>query len=329
MALWKHREKAAVWKAWVGRHRETLLGACGLPESVLRDRSRWASFLDDGLCRDTGWRLNLLAPAAARGLHGFLIRECGDSVQGWLLRDLQRIFTANGIGSIDEQEWQECGEPERMLATLPEPPEPRKLCLWVAACCRRIEDVLVDAPARRMVEVVERFAEGLADGEELRQARLAVARCGEEAPDVLRLDAFALLQVARFLVGEEAPAACANALAQAAARPPFPAAISRPPHAAAWARERAAQCDLLRDVLGNPFRATPALDPLWLAWNDGCVGKLAAALHAEKRWGDLPILADALEEAGCRDRGLLAHLRGPGPHVRGCWGVDLVVTDCR
>jgi hypothetical protein len=39
----------------------------------------------------------------------------------------------------------------------------------------------------------------------------------------------------------------------------------------------------------------------------------------------VPILADALEDAGCTDEAILAHCRGPGPHVQGCWLVDLIV----
>jgi hypothetical protein len=327
MAFWKHREKAANWKAWVGKHRQVLLDACGLPEALLRDHSAWRSFLDDGLCRANGWRLDMLSPRSARALHGFLIAECGDSVQGWLLRELQRVCTANGTRPIDDQEWQECREPERLLAALQPPPEERKLHLWVAACCRRIEPALTEPRARRMVEVAERFAEGLADDEELRQARLGVARSIEEQPSAFCPEAFAALQVARFLLGEEGPAACVDAVALVAARPAHPSAIALPPHAAARARESATQCDLLRDVIGNPFQAAPVLDALWLAWSDACIVKLARVLREEKRWSDLPILADALEEAGCRDGVLLRHLRGPGPHIRGCWAVDLLT--CR
>jgi hypothetical protein len=73
-----------------------------------------------------------------------------------------------------------------------------------------------------------------------------------------------------------------------------------------------------------PFRPAPAVDPSWLAWNGGTVAKLAAAIYDERRFGDLPILADALEEAGCADAAVLAHCREPGDHVRGCWAVDLL-----
>jgi hypothetical protein len=62
-----------------------------------------------------------------------------------------------------------------------------------------------------------------------------------------------------------------------------------------------------------------------LTWNDGIVIKLAQAIYEERAFDRLPILADALEEAGCSDTEILAHCRGPGPHVRGCWVVDLLL----
>jgi hypothetical protein len=76
-------------------------------------------------------------------------------------------------------------------------------------------------------------------------------------------------------------------------------------------------------LFGNPFRPA-ALDPAWLAWNDGSVRKMAEAIYEEGRFGDLPILADAPEDAGCADADVLAHCRAPGEHVRGCWVVDLL-----
>jgi hypothetical protein len=84
------------------------------------------------------------------------------------------------------------------------------------------------------------------------------------------------------------------------------------------------QCDLLRDIIGNPFRPI-AVEPGWLSWNDGTIPKLAQAIYEERMFDCLPILADALEEVGCSDPDLLGHLRGPGPHVRGCWVVDLIL----
>jgi hypothetical protein len=80
-------------------------------------------------------------------------------------------------------------------------------------------------------------------------------------------------------------------------------------------------CELLRDVFGNPFRPV-AFDPAWLGWTGGVVRGLAGTVYEERRFGELPVLADALEEAGCASPAVLGHCRGPGPHVRGCWVVD-------
>jgi hypothetical protein len=90
------------------------------------------------------------------------------------------------------------------------------------------------------------------------------------------------------------------------------------------ATEQRAQAALIRCIFGNPFRAAPAVDPSWLAWNGRTVIKLAAGIYEGRRFGDLPILADALEEAGCADGAILAHCRSGGEHVRGCWVVDLL-----
>ena len=57
----------------------------------------------------------------------------------------------------------------------------------------------------------------------------------------------------------------------------------------------------------------------------GTVVQLAQVIHNDRAFDRLPILADALEDAGCTDPDTLAHCRGPGPHVRGCWVVDLLL----
>jgi hypothetical protein len=60
-------------------------------------------------------------------------------------------------------------------------------------------------------------------------------------------------------------------------------------------------------------------------WNDGTIAKLAEAIYEEWAFDRLPILADALEEAGCTSEELLTHCRAGGEHVRGCWAVDLLL----
>jgi hypothetical protein len=99
------------------------------------------------------------------------------------------------------------------------------------------------------------------------------------------------------------------------------------------ARERQAQAALLRCVFGPlPFRPV-SIAPSLLSWNDGLVVKMAQAIYDERQVPSghldpqrLAILADALEDAGCDDAELLVHLRGPGPHVRGCFIVDLLLS---
>jgi hypothetical protein len=85
------------------------------------------------------------------------------------------------------------------------------------------------------------------------------------------------------------------------------------------------QCDLLHCLFGNPFRPAPRIDPSWLAWNDSTVKRLAEAIYEGRAFDRLPILADALEEAGCDEPELLLHLRGAGPHVKGCWALDSIL----
>jgi hypothetical protein len=110
-----------------------------------------------------------------------------------------------------------------------------------------------------------------------------------------------------FLLGRE-QANAANAMALG--RPDFQAV------------EQSALAHLVRDVLGNPFR-NRKLDGSLPMWRDGVLAPLAQRIYAERAFDRLPLLADALEDAGCTDTELLGHLRSPRPHVRGCWAVDV------
>ncbi|MDB5306924.1 MAG: hypothetical protein JWO38_1126 [Gemmataceae bacterium] len=77
----------------------------------------------------------------------------------------------------------------------------------------------------------------------------------------------------------------------------------------------------LKELLNNPIRPL-AVEPTWLT---PTVLSLAEAVYADRTLDRLPILADALQDAGCENPDLLTHLRGEGPHVRGCWAVDLLL----
>jgi hypothetical protein len=90
--------------------------------------------------------------------------------------------------------------------------------------------------------------------------------------------------------------------------------------AATWG-EQLCQAALIRDPFGNPFRPV-ALCPSWLTVG---VRALARAIYEDRTFDLLPLLADALEEAGCTNPAVLDHCRDPGEHVRGCWALDLVL----
>jgi hypothetical protein len=99
-------------------------------------------------------------------------------------------------------------------------------------------------------------------------------------------------------------------------------------------REKASRwlTGVVRDLFGNPFRPSRPLPPAVLAWNDGTVPRLAQAVYEDRKMPEgtfdtarLSILADALLDAGCEDEELIRHCRSEGPHVRGCWAVDLVL----
>jgi hypothetical protein len=95
-------------------------------------------------------------------------------------------------------------------------------------------------------------------------------------------------------------------------------------HFATWEVARAEQARLLREVIGNPFQPLP-LDRSWIEWNDKAVRVLAREIDLERRYAELPVLADALQEAGCSDEAILSHCRSAETHVRGCWVVDCLL----
>ena len=77
----------------------------------------------------------------------------------------------------------------------------------------------------------------------------------------------------------------------------------------------------MHDIFGNPFRPV-AFDP---AWRTSTAVELARQMYEAREFSAMPILADALQDAGCENADVLGHCRGPGPHVRGCWVVDLLL----
>jgi hypothetical protein len=196
----------------------------------------------------------------------------------------------------------------------------RKLRLFAVACCRRIWHLLSDTASRRAVEAAELFADEQISKEELQSAFVTgtsamlaergnlayVSSGGGRGGPVMAAYITAFVGVDS-CGAAEGVASCAIRAATGNGGDEW--------------TERAKQVGILRDIIGNPFRPV-ALDP---AWRTPAVFHLAQALYDDRAFDQLPILADALEEAGCREQSVLDHLRSPGPHVRGCWALDLIL----
>jgi hypothetical protein len=224
---------------------------------------------------------------------------------------------------MTEAEWLASTDPEAMLRFLDGRASDRKLRLFACACCRRVWHLLTDPDSRRAVEVSERFADRSAGPRELAAALVRVATRDQAAHlAASRKPAETVWEACAATIELAVDAATRDAEAAAVG----PAAWDRVQADANRARavEAGLAAGLLREVVGNPFRR-PGVAPSVLAWHGGTVPRLARTIYDEHRFGDLPVLADALEEAGCADAEILAHLRGPGPHVPGCWPLDLLL----
>jgi hypothetical protein len=207
---------------------------------------------------------------------------------------------------MTEAEWLACDDPMPMLEFLWGEASDRKLRLFAVACCKRVVHLPGSVKLRRAVEVVEQNADGLVSNSELAVAQVVAHGDVEAIPRGL-------------------PAEVLRA-AYALTRGRWQEAVRRSARSVEWAypKERLAQSDLLRCVFGNSFRPM-SLDPPWLTWRDATLPKLAQAVYDDRAFDRLPILADALEDAGCDNADILDHCRRPGEHVRGCWVVDLLL----
>jgi hypothetical protein len=180
--------------------------------------------------------------------------------------------------------------------------------LFAVACCRWAWHVFKDPRSRAAVDAAERYAIGLLPRKDL---EVIANRAGKLIRDSVTTPA--------------EYAACSTTKPRI--RPGFVALLMRnavqvQDAEAEDAEEASAQVALLRDIFGNPFRPA-ALAPEWRT--PTAVG-LAQGISDDRAFDRMPILADALQDAGCEDEQILAHCRGPGPHVRGCWVVDLILA---
>ena len=231
---------------------------------------------------------------------------------------------------MNEEQWQTGTNPSAMLVYILDKASPRKLRLFVCACARQLWDRFRDPRSRAGIEIAERFADEQASEPE-RQAAWARALEAQAAASwdatldaiVAACPTYADLTLAGMRVIEAVVRVHARRAAMAVARKGGWRALRQTRESAALlARSR--QCDLLRDLFGNPWRPV-TVDPIWLAWGSATVPHIARVLYEEQGFDDLPILADALEEAGCSDEAILDHCRAGGEHARGCHVLDALL----
>ncbi len=261
---------------------------------------------------------------------------------------------------MTEAEWLRCGDPAPMM-TVVEQGAKRKRRLFALSCCQRVEYLLNSDDfklCRRAIALLECQIEQTVDEREL---RAAISRATGESIDAAasvanpgETDLYAIAAAATTvecikddkwtnLVERAADAVAYDSLSRSANyeverlvalwqrgwrrfneldwRKDHDAVRLLPEFLEAREIEQRRHVHLLRCVFGNPFRAVAFAD----SWRSETAHALATGIYAERAFDRLPILADALEETGCDHPDILAHCRGPGPHVRGCWVVDLVL----
>jgi hypothetical protein len=241
-----------------------------------------------------------------------------------------------------------------MLAFVADRATDRKLRLFSCCCARQVWGLLPHAWSRRSLEAVEQYLEGAVTAAEAAEAwrqeqeghraiaesdsiqnrtevapwatlavNWAALPLNPQEPDNERIDTrrrprVAAVEAARYVGMVES-----MELYRTQRR--WDEALSQ--------RMCKRLCDLVRDFFGPlPFRQVP-IDPRLLNWDGGIVVRLARAAYDERKLPEgtlvplhLAVLADALLDAGCTNEECLGHLRGPGPHVRGCWAIDLLLA---
>jgi hypothetical protein len=172
----------------------------------------------------------------------------------------------------------------------------RKGRLFACACCYYVIECAKSGSARS-IEIAEQFADGEVNKRALEAERRSLAIPGWASRPFIVTDAINSLLRSPLAVAHVMQICTASA------------------HDWKWFSAFA------RDILGNPFRPVP-FGP---RWRTSDVNGLARSIYGDRAFDRMPILADALMDAGCADEQFLSHCRGAGPHVRGCWVVDLVL----
>jgi len=215
---------------------------------------------------------------------------------------------------MTEEEWLACAEPEPMLEFVKAAATDRKLRLFGVACCRRIWSLMPNRKCKAAVDRAESYAEGCCASHPLQEAseNVSVGMLALRSEAAEYAATAAAWVASRDNLERTAEAAAAS----------HGVAISLDDWTAEKRLEQVQQAIIFRDIFGNPFR--PVM--FNVTWRTSDALLLAQGIYEERAFDRLPILADALQDAGCASEDLLGHLRDPhATHARGCWALDLVL----
>ncbi len=239
-----------------------------------------------------------------------------------------------GCSPMTEAEWLTCNDVVELFESLNRRNgSARKFRLLACACCRHIWHLMTFSSSRESVELAEQYADGLVD---LATLDLICERVDEAIRPLIRIDR-SRSDIWAALVANKATwtdprnnhgnaEGCGYVftdLVTAVMCAEVP--LADQDQEAEWRigdREYPVMAGLLRDIFGNPFRPV-TFDP---DWRTSTVVSLARQMYDSRDFSPMPILADALQDAGCDNDDILAHCRDANAtHVRGCWVVDLVL----
>jgi hypothetical protein len=237
---------------------------------------------------------------------------------------------------VTEAEWLAATDPSRMLTFVRDSGQAsfRRCWLFTAACCARADFILTPELARTAARISELLATKEAHPEERRAAREVTRRWKETFIRARDWEAAASVRAFEDLL--QRPAQSGFDSAQWAiqllslpdwSNPEDGWDIGQPPPRRQSPRTMGEYYRHVLNILRCIFaRVVADFDPALRAWNDGAVPQIARSIYDDRAFDRTPLLADALEDAGCTDTELLGHLRGSGPHARGCRGLDLILV---
>jgi hypothetical protein len=214
---------------------------------------------------------------------------------------------------MTDAEWLACSDPKPMLEFLNGKASDRKLRMFAISCYRSVRDQFRIKLGDSAVEVAEQFAEGLLTAEKMAAARDAIPGAPEMYPtkgnpayDLPYLICVTDMQLSAELIANIASKAFT-----------YPSKVAQDRIRLA---EMQRQCEFLRDIFSfHPITLSPS-------WLTSTVVSLANQMYDTRDFSAMPILADALMDASCDNETILTHCRGLGPHTRGCWVIDLILS---